>query len=141
MPVTYTLSGIFDNAKVKQAASNAISKTLVEFAAYVKKEQVESTPTGRLYRRKSGSNFRRSHRASAKGQRPAIDSGKLLNSTKKNKVSELKGEVTTIAKRDGFDYASQLEKMGRHIQDDPKDIKKGEELLRKNVEAQLAKLK
>lgn len=140
MPVSVKLGPIFDKAKLTQALSNAVTKTLVEYAEYVRTEQKESQPSGKVYRRKGGKGFRRSHRASAKGQRPAIDSGKLLNSTKHKKTGQLKGEVTTIAKSKGFDYAEHLqEKMGRPIQDD-RDAKVGEKMLKKNAEAALLDL-
>lgn len=142
MPTRINLgSGIFDKAKRRQATSNAISKTLVEYARYVPVQQIESKPTGKVYKRKGGRGFTRSHRASARGQRPAPDTGKLSRSTKHKKTGELKGEVTTIAKNKGFDYSAHLENdLGRPIQNAPADIKAAQDILIKNAEAAIAKL-
>jgi hypothetical protein len=114
---------------------NAISKSIREFAAYVPDQQIKGKASGKLYKRSGGKNFRRSHRASAKGQRPAPDSGKLSRSTKHKMTGRLSGEVTTIAKSRNFDYASQLqEKMDRPIQNAPEDLKKAQEILDRNAE-------
>lgn len=143
MPVAITLtSPIFDKAKRHQSAGNAVGKTIREFAAYVPRQQVEGKPSGNVYRKGGGRGFRRSHRASAKGQRPAVDSGNLIRSTKHKKTGQLSGEVTTTAKRNGFDYASQLQnKMDRPIQDAPEDLKAAQEMLNRNGEAAMAKLR
>lgn len=142
MPVTSKFtSGIFDKRKSEQELRNAISRATRIFAAYVPQQQVQETHTGVLYKRASGAGFRRSHRASARGQRPAPDTGKLLKSTTHKMTGELTGEVTTVAKRGGFDYAAQLEnKMGRPIQDHPKDIKKAQEILDREAIRALKKL-
>jgi len=134
-------SGIFDKAKRNAAASSAVNKAAVEYARYVPEQQIESKPTGKLYKRKRGATFTRSHRASAKGQRPAIDTGKLLRSTKHKKTGPLTAEVTTVAKDKGFDYASRLEnKMNRPIQNAPKDIKAAQSILNKNADAEMTKI-
>ena len=53
----------------------------------------------------------------------------------------LKGEVTTIAKSGGFDYAEHLQnKMDRPIQDALEDLKTAQKLLDKNAEDALNKL-
>jgi hypothetical protein len=142
MPTTIKLtSPIFDKSKRNQALSNAVGKTVREFAAYVPQQQAEGPHTGKVYRRKGGLGFRRSHRASATGQRPAPDTGKLLRSTKHKKTGQFSGEVTTIAKNKGFDYASQLqEKMNRPIQDAPEDLRQAQKMLDRNGEAAIKKL-
>lgn len=141
MPVSIQLGQFFDKAKRDKAFSNAVSKTIREFAAYVPEQQIKSKASGKVYERRGGKNFRRFHRASARGQRPAPDTGKLSRSTKHRMTGQFSGEVTTIAKRGGFDYADQLQhKMDRPIQDAPEDLKKAQELLDKNAEAALSKL-
>lgn len=141
MPVTYKLGKIFDKAALTRAASKAVEKSAKEFAAYVPEQQVRSTHSGRTYKRKSGKGFTRSHRASAKGERPAPDTFKLTKGTKAKMTGTLRAEVTTVAKNGSFDYASQLEnKMGRHIQNAPEDLRKAQELLDKNGALELSKL-
>lgn len=153
MPVTYKLSGIFDKRKLNAALKEAMGKTLDEFAEYIPEQQRKSVPTGKLYKKgsfsgrnkiggvKASGRGTKVHRASARGQRPAIDTGKLNRSTKKKRLGAFKGEVTTVAKNKGFDYAEHLqEKMDRPIQDE-RDAKVGEKMLQANMEKALAKLK
>ena len=153
MPVSVKLGKFFDKRTMNAAIRDAVGKTLDEFVDYIKEEQVKSSPAGKLYKRGSFSGRNKIggvrasgkgtkiHRASAKGQRPAIDSGKLNRSTRKKRLGAFKGEVTTIAKNKGFDYAEHLqEKLDRPIQDE-RDRKVGEKMLADNVEKALAKLK
>lgn len=49
--------------------------------------------TGVLYPRKSGLGFRRFHRASARGERPAPDTTNLINSVESTKLSALRYSV------------------------------------------------
>ena len=141
MPVDIKLGKFFDKAQRDQAFSSAVSKTVREFAAYVPEQQIKSTPTGKTYKRKGGASFQRFHKASAKGQRPSPDTGKLTRSTRHKMTGKFSGEVTTVAKSKGFDYASQLqENMDRPIQDAPEDIRTAQRLLDKNAEAALNKL-
>jgi hypothetical protein len=140
MPVTINFtSGIFDKAKRNAAATQAISKSVREFAKYVPEQQIKSKPSGRLYRRRGGKGFRRFHRASRSGQRPAVDTGKLTKSTKGRMTGQFKGQVVTYATNDGFDYASFLQfEMNRPIQID--DDKAAQEILDRNAEKEMAKL-
>ena len=141
MPVsTKFTSKIFDKRAIEQELRNAISRATRAFAAYVPQQQINETHTGKLYKRAGGRGFSRSHRASARGQRPAPDTGKLLKSTTHKMTGELTGEVTTVAKRGGFDYAAQLEKIGRPIQHAPSDRKKAQEILDREAERALKKL-
>ena len=135
MPVQVKLGGVFDKQKLREALSKGVSKAVREYAAYVPEQQVKSRPTGELYRRKSGKGFRRSHRASRSGQKPAVDTGKLIRSTKGRMTGPLKGQVVTFAMtEDGFDYASFLEYgMNRPIQASPEDVKAAQEILDKRL--------
>lgn len=153
MPVIVALGRFFDKEQRRAALKAGLRKTLVDFVEHVQEAQKQSTPAGNLYKRggfsgrnkigghKAKGKGTRIHRASARGQRPAIDSGKLNRSTKKKILGAYKGEVTTIAKtKAGFDYAAQLQdKMDRPIQSD-EDVKFGERLLGENVLKELAKL-
>jgi hypothetical protein len=139
MPVEIKLGKFFDKSKRDQACSNAVSKTVREFARYVPEQQIKSKPTGKLYRKKGGKGFRRYHRASRSGQRPAVDTGKLTKSTKGRMTGKLTGQVVTYATNDGFDYASFLQfEMNRPIQID--DDKVAQQMLDKNAEAALKNL-
>lgn len=141
MPVEIKLGKFFDKSKRDSAVSSGIKKTIREFAAYVPEQQIKGKPSGKLSRRRGGKNFRRFHRASARGERPSPDSGKLTRSTKHKMTGTLSGEVTTIAKSGNFDYAEQLqEKMDRPIQNAKQDVKAAQNMLDKNVEAALSKL-
>lgn len=122
-------SRIFDKTARSQDMSNAVSRAIKRFARYVPEQQEKSKPSGKTYKRRGGTSFRRSHRASTKGQRPAIDSGQLHGSTRAVKTGNFTGEVTTVAKSKGFDYAAQQEKIGRHIQNKPEDTKMAEKML------------
>jgi hypothetical protein len=129
---------IFDKARREQALTAAVSKTTVQFAASTAEKMVEGPQTGILYGRRRGRDFTRSHRASAKGQRPAVDSGNLLHSIKHQMAGAFTGEVTTIVPGP-FDYAAQLQdKMSRPIQSD-EDAKEAETLLAANCKEALDK--
>lgn len=95
--------------------SNFIRRQAKDFTQLTKRRIIESKPSGRLYARKRGVGFTRSHRASARGQRPAIDSGKLLNSIKDRRISETSAESFA-----GAYYAEYLqsERLNRPIMSD-----------------------
>lgn len=105
---------IFNTTAVKQSLTAFIRRQGKDFKDLTKRRMINSTPTGRLYRRKSGAEFIRSHRASARGQRPAIDTGKLLNSIQDRRLSETSVEVYA-----GAEYAGYLQskRLGRRIMD------------------------
>jgi hypothetical protein len=142
MPVEIKLGKFFDKAKRDQAASNAVSKAVREYAAYVPAQQVKGKPSGNLYRRRGGKGFTRSHRASRSGQKPAVDTGKLIKSTKGRMLSALKGQVATFAlSKDYVDYAAILEfDMNRPIQHSPEDVKAAQDILNKQAESAIKKL-
>jgi hypothetical protein len=86
-------SPIFDKAKRGRAFSNFISKQAKDFKVLTKERMVRGPQTGRLYARKRGANFRRSHRASARGQRPAVQTGLLLNAVSDRRISDTHSQV------------------------------------------------
>lgn len=108
-------SQIFNGTARRQAFANFVGRQAKDFKAVTKRRMIESKPAGRLYPRKRGAGFRRFHRASARGQRPAIDTGKLLNSIEDRRFGEFKAEVFA-----GAEYAKYLqsERLDRPIMDE-----------------------
>lgn len=137
MPVTTKFtSAIFDKQKLRRALSGVPMKAAERFAEYVPEQQNKETHSGKVRRYKG-----KSHRASAKGERPAKLTGRLNRSTKAKKTGELKAEVTTIAKSKGFDYPAHLEgKMDRPIQNKPIDVKTAKRMLDEEAEKVLKRL-
>lgn len=111
MITTSFQSKIFKRER-RQTIASFISRERRDFKNLTKRRIIDSKASGRLYRRKGGQGFKRSHRASARGQRPAIDSGKLLNSIQDKRRNDFSGEVFA-----GADYAKYLqsEKLNRPI--------------------------
>lgn len=86
-------SKLFDKANRTQPFANLISKNAREFRQSTKQKMVNDSKSGRLYQKRRGANFRRAHRASARGERPAPDTQTLLNSISDRSVSDLSSEV------------------------------------------------
>jgi hypothetical protein len=108
----------------RQAVSNALGRIAKDFKNLTRRRIIESMPVGRLYRRKSGAGFRRFHRASAVGQRPAIDSGSLLNAIDDKRINEMQVDVFVARKLNvrsnayTDEYAERLQsEMKRRIMD------------------------
>jgi len=57
------------------------------------RQKLGESKSGRLYSRKRGEGFRRSHRASAQGEAPATDSGKLGRSLAIVKLSTMESAL------------------------------------------------
>lgn len=95
--ITNLDSPIFDNVRRNQAISSFFTRQRKDFKNLTKRRLIESRPSGKLYKRSGGSSFRRSHRASARGQRPAIDTGTLLNSINDRRTGIFSGEVSADA--------------------------------------------
>lgn len=108
-------SQIFDKTARRQSLANFISRQAKDFKDLTKRRMIESKPLGRLYSRRRGIGFTRAHRASARGQRPAIDTGVLLNSIRDRKTNEMTSEVFA-----GAAYAEYLqsERLNRPIMSD-----------------------
>ncbi len=97
MPVTVKYkftSQVFKTDVMRQEASSFIGRQGKDFKNLSQRRMIESQPAGRLYKRKRGQGFTRSHRASARGQRPAIDTGKLLNSVNDRRLGPYKVKVS-----------------------------------------------
>lgn len=100
-------SPIFKEPQRRQAFSNFARRQAKDFKNLTKRRMLQSKPTGRLYKRRRGPGFTRSHQASAYGQRPAIDTGKLLNSIKDRRLDEFSAEAYA-----GAEYAKHLQSEG-----------------------------
>lgn len=129
-------SDIFDDVKRRQAVSGLIHRSAKDCKNLTKRRMIESKPTGRLYRRRRGPGFVRSHRASAKGKRPAIDTGKLLNSVRDQRQGEFKATTDVNVK-----YAEYLQsdRLGREIITDA-DAAEEQRKLDRNAERVLVNL-
>ena len=105
-------SAVFNRQKLRQAVASFIIRQTKDFKNLSKRRMIDSQASGRLHRRKNGVGFTRSHRASARGQRPAIDTGKLLNSINDRRI----GDFSRIVSADA-EYAPYLqsERLGRRI--------------------------
>lgn len=120
---------IWDSAKRRAVISKVVFETGVDFGADVRENMKRSVPRGKIYRRGSitrtatkknavkGLRMTTSgkrivgakiHRASAKGQPPAIDTAKLYNSIAVQRVSEFRVRVAVNA-----EYAKFLEPPAR----------------------------
>ncbi|MEO6588885.1 MAG: hypothetical protein ABIP06_06105 [Pyrinomonadaceae bacterium] len=122
MKVTLNLTNpLFDNQKRKTILHLVVSRSAIELEKEIKKVILESVPRGTLYGRGAitkiatkknlglglrlvknsrvrviaGSRF---HRASAKGQPFANDTGQTINSIRARDVSELKAQVSVGVK-------------------------------------------
>lgn len=104
-------STIFKATERRQGFSNFVARQAKDFKNLTKRRILDGEKTGRRYRRRGGAGFTRSHQASAKGERPAVDSGRLLNSIDDKRISETSAEVFV-----GAPYAVHLqEKLDRPI--------------------------
>ena len=128
-------SPIFTLERLRGAANDALTRTAKEFKDATKQKMVRGPHTGRLYRRKRGQSFRRSHRASAPGQRPSPDTGKLLNSVSDKRVGELTHEVSA-----NTPYAPILQdKLDRPIMDE-QDAREAEAILQQRYNEKVNQL-
>lgn len=71
--------------------SRTVLQSAAELESRIKRKILDSRPAGRVY----GRGKRRFHRASARGQAPAVDTGGLLNSIRARKIGLLKAVVAT----------------------------------------------
>jgi len=94
------------NQRIRQAVADEINKALFASAQRVRTEAVKSiqdgNKSGRWYKRRSVS-----HHASAPGEAPASDTGRLVNSITAYPASN--GESMTVAGRGTAKYAPLLE--------------------------------
>lgn len=129
-------SDIFRDVPRRQAVSNLIRRAARDCKNAAKRRIIESKPAGKLYRRKRGAGFLRFHRASAKGQRPAIDTGTLLNSIKDRRTAEYTATTTADAKHAEY---LQSKRLNRPIMDE-KDAAEEQRKLDRKAEAAIREL-
>ena len=99
MGIVFLQSKIFNSREVRREISNMLSKRRKKFREKTKRRMIDGPHTGRLYARESGRGFRRSHRASAKRQRPSPDTMTLVNAISDKSTGELSGKVFVAEKR------------------------------------------
>lgn len=93
MPTVTLTSPIFDKAKRERLTSNFVAKQAKDFKVLTKDRMVRGPATGKLYAKKRGTTFRRSHRASARGQRPSPETGTLVNAITDRRIAENHSQV------------------------------------------------
>lgn len=87
--------------EIPQEVSNAVLATALEIQSDVKKRIQRGPASGRVYVKSSP---KRTHQASAPGQAPATDTGRLVNSVMFDQVDKVTAEVSSVVR-----YASWLE--------------------------------
>jgi hypothetical protein len=86
-------SPIFFPALRRQIFSNYASKQAKDFKQLTKERMIAGPHTGRIYEKKRGVGFTRSHRASAKGERPSPDTMTLVNAIEDKRTSDFSAVV------------------------------------------------
>lgn len=86
-------SPIFDPVAREVPAEVFVGRQALDFKVVTKGRMIESRATGNLYARRSGPGFKRSHRASSVGQRPAPDTLTLVNAITDRMTSPTTAEV------------------------------------------------
>jgi len=86
-------SPIFDKAKRGRVVSNFVSKQAREFKRLTQERMIKGPHTGNLYEKKRGGTFRRSHRASARHQRPSPDTLTLINAISQRTINPVHSQV------------------------------------------------
>jgi HK97 gp10 family phage protein len=110
MDVSFGITGLDSIARagdrVKQAVADEINTAVYAAAQQVsteaKKSILDGHATGRFYKRRSVT-----HRASAPGEAPASDTGRLVNSISSYALGD--GEAVSVAGRGTVAYAAMLE--------------------------------
>lgn len=87
------LPPLLDMDTVKLGIRKVVFKTSKEFAEHIRVSMVNSKPRGKRYKLKSGPGFKRFHKASRKGQRPAVWTGNLINAIQQKMVADNRAVV------------------------------------------------
>ncbi len=91
-------SKIFDKASRQQAVSSLVSKNAREFKRLTQERMTKGLHSGRTYKKRKGAGFTRAHRASRRGQRPAPDSGTLVNAIRSQPTGPYTAKVDIAEK-------------------------------------------
>lgn len=125
---------LMTSTRLRKALSVAVVNTAKYYEAETRQRILSSVPSGRLYKRRGGF-----HRASAKGQRPAVDTANLLRSFRTRELSMLRQIVEVAPNRNPRNgakadfYAAILQfKRDRKIMTDD-DAKQAEKVLDREV--------
>jgi hypothetical protein len=82
-----------DKIRRVQPFKNLPRKSARKFKRSTQEKMLKGVHSGRLYKKKRGSGFTRSHLASAIGQRPAPDTLTLVNAISDRSLGDYKAEV------------------------------------------------
>lgn len=144
MPIKTTVritSKIFNTPALLKTLDAALEKTAKEHVESTKQLITSSVPSGRLYKRRRGF-----HRASARGQRPAVDTGHMLSAFRSTKV--LRTWVVDVAQTPNPENGVSAQKYAEILQSNyggrkiitKKDAKDFEKVLNANIEQEIAKI-
>ncbi len=128
------------STKLRKALGAAVMNAAKNYEAETRGRILSSVPAGRVYKRRGGF-----HRASARGQRPAVESATMIRSFRTRQLGLLKAIVELApnsspkGSRVRF-YAEVLqERRGRKIMTDD-DAKAAEPVLEREVQKAVARL-
>jgi hypothetical protein len=122
-------------ARIEESLSQSVLNAARRFADSTRHKMTDSVPSGRNYARKRGAGFRRFHRASARGERPAPDTMRLVRSTNAKRVNRWTAEAVADTP-----YAPILEnKLARPIMSGPGDEAEALATLAREVDTALAR--
>lgn len=110
-------SRFFNSSERRKAFGESANQAAQNFRQSLKQKMIDSVPAGRVDIIGEGSGFQTRFRRSRRGQRPAIQTRRLLNSIRAKRTGDLSSEVTVIAETDeGFNYGEDLQQnLGRKI--------------------------
>lgn len=86
-------SPIWDDAQEQQIVSNMLTRIAKGFKQREISLMEQEAHTGRIYKRSKGDGFVTYHQASARGERPARDTGNLIDSVEDQKQSPMAHSV------------------------------------------------
>lgn len=123
MPITRTRTiakeALHDPVRRAQAVSNCVSRLGKGFKQVTKSNMETATHTGRLYNLSPrGAGFSRTHRASARFERPAPITHNLINSVKDEKTSDNSVEIFVDDGQAPYGKYLQSDKLEREIMTD-----------------------
>lgn len=108
---------LFDKATRRRTIGNLVSRAARDFKRLTQERMIRGPHSGRLYAKKRTASARRSHRASAKGQRPSPDTMTLVNAIASRRKLELVSEVY-IAEKTNPSNGTVASEYGERLQND-----------------------
>lgn len=132
---------IITSTRLRKALSVAVLAAAKAYEAETRVRIIKSVPSGKLYKRKGGF-----HRASARGQRPAIDTASLIRSFRTRQPSMLRAVVEvapnrnnrTGARTDRYAEILQFRRDRKIMTDD--DARRAEPVLEREIRKAVARL-